>query len=258
MDPQCCHFAGRYVHRCHQYGRPSYAAGGSPCPPRRKNKTLGAIFRQGNTLALLEQNYAVWQVRLQLMWLTPAHDWQRCAGLGWHRACKLGFWSAQLQPHLSAHLPSPQALHKASDGAEVDLVAAVNRMAMDADKAEAAVAGGPRVVIGCECEPSVWQRLGGWAAAQALLECEGSTACASRGAWMMSLLLHAYLRLYSPPPPLQMAAATTRCRKMRRRMRQRQVAAPAARGGGEARPAKASRSRHAGQCSVPCWNMLAV
>ncbi len=31
-------------------------------PHRRKNKTLGAIFRQGNTLALLEQNYAVWQV----------------------------------------------------------------------------------------------------------------------------------------------------------------------------------------------------
>ncbi|PRW44303.1 dimethyladenosine transferase [Chlorella sorokiniana] len=61
----------------------------------RKNKTLGAIFRQGNTLALLEQNYAVWQ-----------------------------------------------ALHKASDGAEVDLVAAVNRMAMDADKAEAAAADG--------------------------------------------------------------------------------------------------------------------
>lgn len=33
----------------------------------RKNKTLGAIFRQGNTLALLEQNYTVWQVSLQLM-----------------------------------------------------------------------------------------------------------------------------------------------------------------------------------------------
>ena len=32
------------------------------CPPRSKNKTLGAIFRQSNTLALLEQNYQVYQV----------------------------------------------------------------------------------------------------------------------------------------------------------------------------------------------------
>lgn len=31
-------------------------------PPGRKNKTLGAIFRQSNTLALLEQNYEVYQV----------------------------------------------------------------------------------------------------------------------------------------------------------------------------------------------------
>ena len=55
------------------------------CTGHAKNKTLGAIFRQGNTLALLEQNYAVYQ-----------------------------------------------ALHKAADGTDVDLVAAVNRMAMDA------------------------------------------------------------------------------------------------------------------------------
>ena len=69
------------------------------CSPARcrKNKTLGAIFRQGNTLALLEQNYAV-----------------------------------------------AQALHRAADGGEVDLVAAVNRLAMDAEQAAAAaaVAGG--------------------------------------------------------------------------------------------------------------------
>ncbi|KAL4445312.1 hypothetical protein ABPG77_011137 [Micractinium sp. CCAP 211/92] len=50
----------------------------------RKNKTLGAIFRQSNTLALLEQNYAV-----------------------------------------------AQALHRAADGAEVDLVGAINRLAME-------------------------------------------------------------------------------------------------------------------------------
>ena len=70
-----------------------------PTPPQptccRKNKTLGAIFRQGNTLALLEQNYAV-----------------------------------------------AQALHRATDGQEVDLVAAVNRMAMEQEAAAAPGAAG--------------------------------------------------------------------------------------------------------------------
>ncbi|PSC75956.1 putative dimethyladenosine transferase [Micractinium conductrix] len=57
----------------------------------RKNKTLGAIFRQGNTLALLEQNYQM-----------------------------------------------AAALHKAADGGQVDLVAAVNALAMADGKPDAA------------------------------------------------------------------------------------------------------------------------
>lgn len=64
-------------------------------PPRRKNKTLGAIFRQGSTLALLEQNHAV-----------------------------------------------AAALHRAADGGEVDLVAAVNALAMDAEARQEAGGGG--------------------------------------------------------------------------------------------------------------------
>lgn len=60
----------------------------------------------------------------------------------------------------ATHLPSSQALHKASDGAEVDLVAAVNRMAMDADKAEAAAAGGLGWVLAASASPVFGS--GGW------------------------------------------------------------------------------------------------
>ena len=137
-------------------------------PAGRKNKTLGAIFRQGNTLALLEQNYAVWQVRawgaaaaavllLLLLLLLVVVVWQVCTkGLlrnscmqwGTHCCC----WLCRRRPLHTSPAPCParppappaQALHKASDGTEVDLVAAVNRMAMEADKAEAAAAGGRR------------------------------------------------------------------------------------------------------------------
>jgi 18S rRNA (adenine1779-N6/adenine1780-N6)-dimethyltransferase len=61
----------------------------------RKNKTLGAIFRQGSTLALLEQNHAV-----------------------------------------------AAALHRAADGGQVDLVAAVNALAVDAEARQEAGGGG--------------------------------------------------------------------------------------------------------------------
>jgi hypothetical protein len=60
----------------------------------RKNKTLGAIFRQNSTLALLEQNHAV-----------------------------------------------AAALQQAADGGTVDLAAALNRLAMDAEAATAAGEG---------------------------------------------------------------------------------------------------------------------
>ena len=44
---------------------PCWRSRGDARAPRRKNKTLGGIFRQKTTLALLEGNYRTWQA-LQL------------------------------------------------------------------------------------------------------------------------------------------------------------------------------------------------